>query len=101
MKATSIRLDEEQLQEIDAYAREKKIDRSLAVREILTVGLQHQKKKTALEKIRNRQWSIWKAAEYSEMTYRSFLELLRTENIPFPITKEDLANEFQAHRSEQ
>ncbi len=101
LKPTSIRLDEKQIQEIDAYAREKNIDRSIAVREILTVGLLEQKKKTALENVRTRQWSVWKAAEYSRMTYRSFLEVLRIENIPFPITTEDLANEFKTHRSEQ
>lgn len=101
VKPTSIRLDEDQLRQVDTYAQKRKIDRSQAVREILAAGLLEKRKAKALEEVRRRIWSIWRGAEYAELTYRAFPELLRTENVPFPLTLEDLADEFETNSSEQ
>jgi hypothetical protein len=99
LKTSSFRLEEKQAKEIDNYAKKKKIDRSAAARQIIEIGLKESKKKEALEKIRTKEWTVWKGAEYCEESYRSFLGLLRGNNIPFPLSEAELKRELDENRS--
>ena len=101
MKTVSLRLDEKQDNEVNEYAARLQIDKSSAARKIISEGLRIIKKKEALDKVRRRQWTIWKAAEYCGMSFREFLPILREENVPFPLTSDDLEQEIHENRSKQ
>ena len=58
------------------------------------------KKREALNLIRERRWTIWKAAAYCGESYRSFLTLLRIHNIPFPLSVDELKREINENSSE-
>ncbi|TFG17724.1 MAG: hypothetical protein EU530_10180 [Promethearchaeota archaeon] len=94
MKTTSIRLEEKQEREIEHYAEKNQVDKSTAARQIIDQGLRVIKRKEALENVRKMNWTIWKAAEYCGESFRSFLPLLREENIPFPLTVDELEREL-------
>lgn len=94
MKTFSVRIDETEDDELTALAKKMSSDKSAVARQALRLGIQAIKKKEALEKIRKREWTIWKAAEYCNESYRSFLETLREENIPFPLSKKELEREL-------
>lgn len=97
----SIRLEEAQDKEVEDYAKRMGLDKSSAARKLIDEGLKIIKTKEALEKVRLKRWTIWKAAQYCGKSYRSFLEHLRQENIPFPLTVEDLELESNEDSSQQ
>ena len=99
MKTVSLRLDEGQDKEVNDYAARLQVDKSTAARKIITEGLSVIKKREALKKVQQRQWTVWKAASYCGLSYREFLPLLRQENVPFPLTVEDLEQELNENRS--
>ena len=101
MKTISIRLEEAQDKEVSAFAARMQVDKSTAARKIISEGLSVIKKQEALEKVRHRQWTVWKAASYCGMSYREFLFLLRQENVPFPLTAEDMEREINESRGKQ
>ena len=95
MITISARIEEELVKEIDEIVREKGTDRSAVIRELLYIGLKEYKLKKALELVRERKVTVWKAAEIAGITYREMLEKLREHNVPFPITAEELAREIE------
>jgi len=98
MKTLSFRIDEEEDKELDSIAQKMKTDKSTIARRAIELGIKYFKKKEALEKIRLRKWSLWKAADYCGESYHSFLRLLRTENVPFPLSAEELERELNESR---
>jgi len=94
MMTISARIDEELVKEIDEIVKERGTDRSAVIRELLYIGLKEYKLKKALELVRERKVTVWKAAEIAGITYREMLEKLREHNVPFPITAEELAREI-------
>jgi hypothetical protein len=44
--------------------------------------------------VRTKKWTVWKAAEYCDESYRSFLHILREANVPFPISIQELEREL-------
>lgn len=94
MKTLSFRIDEKEDAELDLIANKLKTDKSTIARKAIALGIKDLKKKEALENVRLRKWTIWKAAEYSGESYRSFLSLLREENIPFPLSIQELEREL-------
>ena len=100
LKTASFRLKEEQERELEEFARKMKIDKSAAARKIIDIGLKEYKKQEALNQIREKKWTIWKAASYCGESYRSFLSLLRSNNIPFPLSVDELKREVNESRGE-
>ena len=96
----SVRLKESQDKELERYAKKHQIDKSTATRVVIQEGLKYVKRKEAVENIQSRSWTIWKAADYCGETYRSFLKILRHENVVFPLSVEDLEIELDENRSE-
>ena len=47
-----------------------------------------------------RKITVWKASEIAGLTYREMLEKLKKHNVPFSITEEELAREFEEIDSE-
>jgi len=52
------------------------------------------KRHEALENVRLKRWTLWKAADYCGESVRTFLTMLRRENIPFPLSSEELEMEL-------
>ena len=98
MKTTSIRLEESQEREIEKYAEKFRIDKSTAARQIIDKGLKVIKRQESLENVRLRRWTVWKAAQYCGESFRSFLKILREENIPYPLSVEELERELDEYR---
>jgi len=94
MMTISTRIDEELAKEIEKIVKERGTDKSAVIRELLYIGLKEYKLKKALELVREKKVTIWKAAEIAGLTYREMLEKLREHNVPFPITVEELAREI-------
>ena len=95
MITISARIDKELAEEIEKIVKERRIDRSTVIRELLYVGLKEYKLRKALELVRERKVTVWKAAEIAGLTYREMLEKLKEHNVPFPITEEELAREIE------
>ena len=94
MKTLSIRMNEEDLLEIEELAHQTKSDKSTIARIALKEGIKKLRIDEALSNIRKSKWTVWKGAEYCNESYRSFLKRLKSENIPFPISIEELEREL-------
>jgi len=95
MITVSARIDEELEEEIEEIARKRGVDRSAVIRELLMIGIREMRLKEALELLRERKITVWKAAEMAEITYREILHKLKEYNIPFPLTKEEVTREIE------
>jgi predicted transcriptional regulator len=100
MKTASFRLDESEDAEIEALAKRLKTDRSSIARRAIGMGIKELKRREALEMVRRHEWTVWRAASYCEQSYRAFLRFLRFENVPFPLTAEEVGRELDDSRSE-
>jgi len=94
MKTLSVRIDEKEDKELETIAEKLKTDKSNVARQAIELGIKAIKRKEALERVRMRDWTVWKAAEYCGESYRSFLQLLRESNVPFPISTQELEREL-------
>lgn len=100
MKTVSARIDEEILREVDDIVRKRGVDRSEVIRELLKIGLREYRLREALELVREKRATLWRAAELAGVSYREMLEKLRQHNIPFPLSKEELLAEIEEVSSE-
>lgn len=91
----SARVRRSQVEELERLANERGVDKSEIIRELLAMAIKEQKITEALNLVRARRATVWKAAEIAGITYREMLELLRTHNIPFPLSKEELEREVE------
>ena len=94
MKTLSVRIDEKEDKELEIIAEKLKTDKSNVARQAIELGIKAIKRKEALERVRMRDWTVWKAAEYCGESYRSFLQSLRESNVPFPISTQELEREL-------
>jgi len=94
MKTLSVRIDEKEDEELNNIANKLKTDKSSVARQAIELGIREIKRKEALEKVRMKEWTVWKAAEYCDESYRSFLQFLREANVPFPISTLELEREL-------
>ena len=101
MKTVSIRLESKQDVALEAYAHRIHIDKSAAARKVIEEGLFIINKREALDMIRLKKWTVWKAAQYCGVSYRTFLPYLREENVPFPMSVEELEFELNENRGKQ
>ena len=91
----SARVRKSQAREVERLAIKKGLDKSAIIRELLAIAIREQKLREALDLVRARRVTVWKGAEMGGVTYREMLELLRTHNIPFPLSKEELKREVE------
>lgn len=99
MKTLSVRIDEKEDKELETIAEKLKTDKSNVARQAIELGIRAIKRKEALERVRMKDWTIWKAAEYCGESYRSFLQSLRESNVPFPISTQELERELNESSS--
>lgn len=93
MKRLIIKIDDNEYNEIKNFAIKMKMKRSAVIRKIIELGIRQLKRNEAFKKIKLKEWTIWKAAEYCNESYRSFLRLLKNENIFFPLSRKKMKQE--------
>lgn len=58
-------------------------------------GIREFKLKEALQLLRERKITVWRAVEMADATYRENLDSLKRYNIPFPATLEEIKREIK------
>lgn len=89
------RVNDEIRQELDRIAESEKLDRSTVVRRLLERAIKDHKLEKALERYRNREISIGKAAEEAEVSLRKILSEAGRRGIHFDYTKESLKEDVK------
>ena len=95
MVTVSFRLPKRVAAEIEKLARQKGVDKSAVLRELVTDALRRAKTEAALNLVRKRKITLWKAAEMAGTSLREMLELLPRENVPYPISPDELEKEIE------
>lgn len=90
----SARIYESQLREIEKLARRRGVDKSDAIRKLIDEGLKQERFREALRMVRENKITVWKAAGLAGVTYREMLHVLKAENVPFPLTAQELKAEL-------
>ncbi len=90
----SARIPRSQLREVERLADARGLDRSSVVRTLLDVGIRETKLREALDLVRERKVSVWRAARMAGIDYRDMLAALRTHNVPFPLSDRELEREL-------
>jgi predicted HTH domain antitoxin len=90
----SARIPRSQLREVERLAEMRGLDKSTVVRALLDLGLRETKLKEALDLVRERKVSVWRAARMAGIYYREMLAALRTHNVPFPLSERELEREL-------
>lgn len=95
METVSSRVEREIVEELEKISKKRGVDRSVVIREMLREGVREFKLREALELLRERKITVWRAAEIAGVTYREILDGLRRYNIPFPVTLEEIKREIK------
>jgi predicted HTH domain antitoxin len=95
LTTVSARIQKSQAEEIERLASKKGTDKSAIIRELLTTALQNKKIEEAINQVQAKKITVWKAAEIAGVTYREMLELLKTHNVPFPLSEQELRREIE------
>ncbi len=90
----SVRIQKKQAREIEELARIEMTDKSSIIRKSLEIGLREYRIWLALQKLINREVSLWEAAEIAGVDYREMLAIIKEKRISFPLDKEDLEEEL-------
>lgn len=81
MGTVSARLSDELEEELDEYVEEEDLERSVAVRKLLSEGLDDWRRERALSLLKDGKLSFSRAAEMAGMDVWSFAELAEEENV--------------------
>jgi len=95
LTTVSARIRKSQAEEIERLASKNGTDKSAIIRELLTTALQNKRIEEALNQVQAKKITVWKAAEIAGVTYREMLELLKTHNVPFPLSEQELRREIE------
>ena len=94
-ETVSVRIDKEDVKEIDKLSKLEKKTKSNLLREILELGLKDKKLELALEKFRKNEATAWKAARIAEMPLSQFLDVLVEKKIDFHYGVKELEEDFE------
>jgi predicted HTH domain antitoxin len=81
MTSVSARIPDSLKEELDRFIEEEKLDRSTAVRKLLSEGIEEWKKQKALELLDSGEVSFSRAAEIADMDIWEFSSLVKDEKI--------------------
>lgn len=96
MKTISVRIDDRQFQELVGIEREESIDRSLAVRKIVKLGLTEWKIEKAVEKYVRGEVSSWRAAQLAGVSLRKMLAIFSDRGIEVHYSEESLKEDLKS-----
>lgn len=94
-KILSTRIDKEVLDEIEKIAKEKGVDRSSFIKQLVVKGLSEMKVKEAIEEYGNQKVSLSKAAFNAGLNIRDFLALLSSSKVELNYELEDLKEDLK------
>ena len=86
----SVRIDSDDLQEIDALAKYERQSKSDILREILARGIEEKRLEIALERFQKKEFSAWKAARFASVPLTQFLDILHQRRMEFHYTHKEL-----------
>jgi predicted HTH domain antitoxin len=95
LTTVSARIQKSQAEEIKRLASKRGTDKSAIIRELLATAIQNKKIEDASNQVQAKKITVWKAAEIAGVTYREMLELLKTHNVPFPLSEQELRREIE------
>jgi len=95
LTTVSARIQKSQAEEIERLASKRGTDKSAIIRELLAAAIQNKRIEDALNQVQAKKITVWKAAEIAGVTYREMLELLKSHNIPFPLSEQELRREIE------
>ena len=75
-ETVSVRIDKEELSEINNISKLEKKTKSDVLREVLDKGIKEKKLEIALEKFRNNEATAWKAARMADVPLSQFMDIL-------------------------
>ena len=94
-ETVSVRIDEADLKQIDEISRLEKKTKSNVLREVLDKGIKEKKLGIALEKFRNSEASIGKAARMAGTPLTIFMDILVQRGIDFHYGLKELEEDFE------
>lgn len=95
MGTISARLPEDIEAELEQYLEEEHLDRSTAVRKLLTEGLDTWQKERALEKLDRGEVTFMRAAEMADLSVWDFARLAKERNVTW-VGSEHLADDLES-----
>lgn len=91
----SVRIPRGDIQELDFLSKEEKKRKADLLRELVREGLKIKRIGLALEKFRNKEITVWKAARIADVPLTQFLDILREKRVEFNYTEKELEEDFQ------
>ena len=89
-ETVSVRIDSNDLHEIDTLAKYEKQSKSDVLRDILARGIEEKRLEIALERFQKKEFSAWKASRFAALPLTHFLDILREKRIEFHYTEKEL-----------
>jgi predicted HTH domain antitoxin len=94
MKTVTTRIPEDDETALSELEAEMSTDRSEVLRRLIREGLEDWRKEKALEKLRNHELTLRKAAELAGVSYAEMLTLASEEGIDVGYTTDDLERDL-------
>ena len=94
-ETVSVRIDKSELKDINDISKLEKKTKSDVLREVLDKGIKEKKIEIALEKFRNNEASVGKAARIAEMPLSQFMDVLVEKKIDFHYGIKELEEDFE------
>lgn len=94
MGNVSARIPDDLEEELETYISDEKLDKSTAVRKLLTEGLGEWRKKRALEMLEAGETTLSGAAEVAEMNVWDFAVLAKNHNVTW-VSDEHLESDLE------
>ena len=94
-ETVSVRIDKEDVKEIDKLSKLEKKTKSHLLREILELGIKDKKLELALEKFRNNEATAWKAARMADIPLTQFMDILVQKGIDFHYGVNEINEDFE------
>lgn len=99
-KHITARVPEDLFEELERVQDEERTDRSTAVKRLLERGLDDWRIETAIDRYRDGECSLGRAAEFADVSLWRFLDLLDERGVETNYTESDLASDLAAAREE-
>ena len=99
-KHITARVPEDLFEELERVQEEERTDRSTAVKRLLERGLRDWRTETAVERYRDGELSLGRAAEFAGVSLWRFLDLLDERGVEANYTESDLASDLATAREE-
>lgn len=95
-KTLTVRISKNMLKEVDKLSSEAEVEKSVALREILSIGLKQKKIQNAIARYKTGKISFGRAVELSGIDYRAFVEELRKRGEITRYSKDKLLKEVSS-----